>query len=1180
VGIGASAGGLEAFSQLLQSLPADTGMAFVLVQHLDPKHASRLGPLLANATPMPVCEAEEGQAVRPGHVYIIPPDTTLTVAEGVLHLAPRGESHGLHLPIDRFLQSLAADRGAGAIGVILSGSGSDGTLGLEEIKAEGGITFAQDEVSARYSGMPHSAESSGCVDFVLPPEAIARELARIGRHPYLSPDPAAEGAPPADDEDLFRKALELLRGFSGVEFRDYRETTIRRRILRRMLLHNRQELADYVRLLEEDRSEVEALYEDVLINVTRFFREPETFAELQRSVFPGILKARATDGPVRIWVPGCSTGQEAYSLAMALLEVLAEGTVRIPIQIFATDLSDGVSLRKAREGLYPESIEAEVTPERLRRFFTKEDGGYRIVKSIRDMCVFARHNVAADPPFSRVDLVSCRNLLIYLAPRLQRRIIPTFHYALNPGGFLLLGSAETIGPFPDLFAVADPRHRIYVKREVPLLRYPHFQAGEPARPVRGVPPFAAALPAAVPPPSWQREAGRLLQVPGGGGGPAGKAGLRILPVELPGSAERCFLVVLDEARPMSAGPEPVSSAADVAAGRPRRGLWQWLRRRRPAPVADLADVEVLHRDLRSTRESLQAVIEVQDAANEELRSANEEALSANEELQSTNEELETAKEELQSVNEELTTLNEQLQNRSTELRESRDETQAIVETVRDPLLVLDSSLRVQSANRAFYRMFGSTPAETEGRLLYHLRQGQWDIPELRRLLEEVLPASAAFEGFRVNHDFEGIGSRVLLLNARRILREDRETRLILLAIEDITERTRLEEELRRSADQLAEADRRKDQFLATLAHELRNPLAPLGNALQILRLAATPAQAEQARELMERQVRQMTRLIDDLLDVSRITLGRIDLRRERIELAGAVNQSVETCRASLAAAGHELAILLPAETLILDADPVRLTQILENLLTNAIRYTDPGGRISLTVSREGDEALFRLSDSGVGIAPEKLHQIWEPFVQADPSIERSRTGLGIGLTLVRKLVRLHGGTVEVHSAGLGHGSEFLLRLPLAGDRRGRGAEAKPPPAEAALPSARPLRVLVVDDNLDQAESFCLLLEMMGQEVRMAHDGPAALVAAAGFRPELVLLDIGLPGMSGFEVARRLRQAPGPDAPVVIAVSGYGTDEDRRRSQEAGFDAHWVKPVELDVLRQMIAELAAGPALMA
>ena len=1029
VGIGASAGGLEAFSQLLHHLPRDTGMAFVLVQHLDPKHESRLGPLLAKATPMPVLEATEGLAILPDHVYVIPPDTTLTVAEGLLRLTPRGETRGLHLPIDRLFDSLSADRRTGAIGVVLSGSGSDGTLGLEKIKSEGGITFAQDEPSSKYPAMPRSATQNGSVDFVLSPEAIALELVRISQHSYMTPGlaPGPDANEPGEDE-LFRRVLRLLREATGVDFQEYRETTIRRRILRRMALHTHRELADYVRLLEEDRSEVDALFEDVLINVTRFFREPEAFEELKKTVFPEILKARTSAAPIRIWVPGCSTGQEAYSLAMALLEYLEEISSRIPLQIFATDLSDAVSLRKAREGRYPESIEAELTPERLQRFFTKEDGYYRISKAVRDLCVFARQDVAADPPFSRMDLISCRNLLIYLSPRLQKRVIPTFHYALSPGGFLLLGSAETIGPFADLFGVVDPRHRIYVKKGTHPRQYPHFQSGRAmAAGAPDMPPGAAMkIPVPGELPALQREAGRLLRLPAAQ--KAGKqAGMRVLPVELPGNAERCFLVVLD-------GAGIPAEPATPARGR-RRWPWSWLRR------GDLPAVQ-LRQELSATRESLQGVIEQQDVANEELRSAVEEALSANEELQSTNEELETAKEELQSVNEELTTVNEQLQNRNADLREA--------------------------------------------------------------------------------------------------------------------------------ANQLSQADRRKDEFLATLAHELRNPLAPLRNALEILRLADGPEQALPAQELMERQVRHMTRLIDDLLDVSRINLGRIDLRRERIELAVAVSQAVEACTPVLVAAGHEISVLLPPVPLVLNADPLRLAQVLENLLGNAVRYTEPGGRIRLAVSREGDEAVLRLSDTGIGIAPDKLDEIWEPFVQADPSFERSRNGLGIGLTLARKLVQLHGGSAEAHSAGLGQGSEFTVRLPLVEDRRGAPG---PPPEE--LPASAPLRILVVDDNVDQAESFGMLLQLMGHEVLVVHGGPAALSVAEGFKPALGLLDIGMPGLSGYEVARQLRQLPGLGQTILVAVSGYGTDEDRRRSKGAGFHAHWIKPVDLDVLRALLAQLGTA-----
>ena len=449
VGVGASAGGLEALTELLSSLPENPGLAIVVIQHLDPRHETKLSSLLSRVTTIPVVEAVQDQVVRPDHVYVIPRNTTLTIAQGLLKLTPRDSSHGLHLPVDLFLKSLARDRQASAIGVILSGTGSDGTLGMEEIKAEGGITFAQDESSAKYKGMPESAARSGCIDLVLPPDQIARELVRIGQHPYVATEEqAAEKVGPISDEGVhFRKILDVLRSAFRVDFSGYRETTVRRRIMRRMVLHTKESLAEYSAHLKTDRAEVEALYHDILINVTSFFREPEVFEALKLTVFPEILAGKNPETPIRIWVPGCSTGQEAYSLAIALQEFLEHQTVRPPIQIFATDLSENTSLIKARLGVYPANIEAEVSPERLRRFFSKEQTAYRINKSVRDLCVFARQNVVADPPFSHLDLISCRNVLIYLSPDLQKRVIPTFHFALNPTGFLLLGASETVGSF-------------------------------------------------------------------------------------------------------------------------------------------------------------------------------------------------------------------------------------------------------------------------------------------------------------------------------------------------------------------------------------------------------------------------------------------------------------------------------------------------------------------------------------------------------------------------------------------------------------------------------------------------------------------------------------------------------------------------------------------------------------
>lgn len=458
VGVGASAGGFEAFRDLLKALPPDTGMAFVLVQHLDPGHESALTKLLSNVTAMPVREVKEGMAVAPNHVYVIPPNTTMGIAKGTLHLMARGKEPARRLPIDGFLRSLAADQNDLAIGVILSGTASDGTLGLKAIKAEGGITFAQDCQSAKYDGMPRSAAAAGCVDFVLPPKAIARELERIGRNPYAGIVlPARAAEPAAGEDDDLRQIFTVLQRATGVDFTCYRYSTIKRRIARRMLLHKVESPRQYIKVLQENPAEPAALCEDILIHVTGFFREPETFGALAEWVFPRILDSKPPGEPVRVWVPGCSTGEEAYSIAMVLLEYLGDRAGGTPVQIFGTDISEA-SIETARVGVYVESALAEVSAERLRRFFVQVEGGRQIARSIREMCVFARQDVARDPPFSRLDLISCRNLLIYMGPVLQQKVMGNFHYALRPTGFLMLGKSESAGRFGDLFTPVERKH--------------------------------------------------------------------------------------------------------------------------------------------------------------------------------------------------------------------------------------------------------------------------------------------------------------------------------------------------------------------------------------------------------------------------------------------------------------------------------------------------------------------------------------------------------------------------------------------------------------------------------------------------------------------------------------------------------------------------------------------------
>ncbi len=460
VGIGASAGGLEAFTQLLRELPPDINMALVLVQHLDPTYKSLLTELLSKTTKLPVAEVTDGMQVKPRNVYVIPPNTSMTISKGALHLTPRVEVDRKHMPIDHFFQSLSLDQNGRAIGVILSGTSMDGVQGLKAIKAEGGITIAQDEKSAKYYDLPRSAVAAGFVDLVLAPKEIAQELTKISEHPYvpyLETEKAEELLPQSDLEKIFS----LLRKGKGVDFTDYKHATIKRRILRRMLILKINRMANYLKYLQTNPGELNSLFQDILINVTAFFREPATLEALKTEIFPNILKSRSAEDPIRIWIPGCSTGEEVYSVAMNLLEYLDNASIKPPIQIFATDVNENV-LEKARQGVY--SASPSISAERLRRFFVKTNGSYQINKTIRKMCIFAKQNVTADPPFSKLDLIVCRNLLIYLGPPLQKKLLPIFHYALKPTGFLVLGDFETIGEFDNIFSVANKRLKIYSKK--------------------------------------------------------------------------------------------------------------------------------------------------------------------------------------------------------------------------------------------------------------------------------------------------------------------------------------------------------------------------------------------------------------------------------------------------------------------------------------------------------------------------------------------------------------------------------------------------------------------------------------------------------------------------------------------------------------------------------------------
>ena len=1240
VGVGASAGGLEAFRQLLAALPVNTGMAYVLVQHLDPRHESILAELLAKGSRMPVSEVKEDTAVERNHVYVTPGQQDVTIEGGLLKLVPRTRTRGQHMPIDSFLRTLAQAQGSKAIGVILSGTASDGTLGVKAIKAEGGIAFAQEPGSAAYDGMPRSAIASGCVDFVLPPDRIARELSRLSGHPYVTTPPREErtdvpapSAPKA--KDGLPSILAVLRKTTGTDFSAYKPATIKRRIARRMALVHIEKLEDYARYIEGNPDELQALNQDCLITVTSFFRDPEAFQTLCEKVLPDLLKDRPPGAPIRVWVPACATGEEVYSIVICLLEGAGEGQGNPSFQVFATDLSES-ALAKARAGSYPESIAQDVSPERLKRFFTRVDGHYRVSAAIRDMCVFARHDLTKDPPLSRLDLITCRNVLIYLEPRLQQRVLAIFHYALRPSGCLLLGASETAGASPELFAPVDRKHRIYSRRPTAASVALGFAPVSNGR-ERQEPGPVAATPG--PREERPREADRILLARYAPAGVIvdekddivefrgqtdpylqhthGRASLNVfkmvrkgLLLELRhaiqearkkdapfrkehvslrhrGQLRRLALEVI----PLKGTPKRERSLLVLLEARPEarlRGSGSAGRRPRAA-IAEAKENSELRQQLEEATQYVQAVMQEHEAANEELQASNEEVLSANEELQSINEELETAKEELESSNEELTTLNQELQDRNLQIGRALGYANGIVETVRDPLLILDAGLRVERANRTFYDFFRVAPAETVGRLLYDVGKGQWDIPALRQALEEVLRKDARFEDFEIEHDFPRIGPRNLVLNARK-LRHDSGQESILLAIEDKTEIKKAEEareallSMEQQARKRAEhADRIKDEFVATLSHELRGPLSAMVGWVHLLRAGSIDkATSERGMDAIDRGVKAQTRLIEELLDYSRMVTGKFQLAPRLTDLVPVAEAAIVAVRSAAEAKGIRLELATEAKAAMVRGDPDRLQQVLWNLLSNAVKFTPRGGRVEAWIGRAGNDLHVRVSDTGQGISRDFLPQAFERFRQAEGTARRTQRGLGLGLAIVKELVELHGGTVQAESPGEGQGATFTVALPIP------PLLTEPTDAEAARESSTPempaemdpamlegVRVLVVEDDADHREMLLVTFEQCGAKVSAAVSAGEAMDALQGATPDVIVCDIGLPGEDGYAFIRKVRSLEverGGRMPA-LALTAYGGPEDRKKALAAGFDMHVPKPAAPAELLARVALLA-------
>ena len=1313
VGIGASAGGLEALSEFFRNVPADTGLAYVVVQHLSPTHGSILAELLARQATMPVHQAANGDRVEVNHAYVIAPDTKMTLTDGHLKLVPRDPDDRPPLPIDAFFRSLAEVQERRTIGVILSGTGSDGALGVRAIRGAGGIAFAQDPATATAEGMPRSAIATACIDIVASPAEIAAHIARLGLNPYLrahASDGSSDGtsdrkrdsdarphsrgvsgddADTGTNSDALAAICAALRSQFGVDFDLYKMGTVERRIQRRMALRRTDTMGRYAELLREDGEELSTLYGDLLIGVTRFFRDPDLFNALTDKVLPDFIARRVAvghtaradsvrdDAAIRVWIAGCSTGEEAYSFAICLLELLEAHALDTPIQIFATDLN-AAAIASARTGMYPRGIEADVTPERLSRFFRKEDTGYCVTKAVRDCCVFAVQNITADPPFSHLDIVSCRNVLIYLQPNAHTRLLSVFHYALRPGGILVLGSSESVSTAATLFTAIDKKRRIYTRIPGPV--HALQLSVRPAHPSRSLIQDRASATAVgirrsqnvedsagasgnAPSPDVQRAADqivlgsyapaavvvddqlRILQFRGRTGkyiepvaGTASFLLLNMVKSELSAELRRVLEAARNEARParvegvsfhdgkhieyvsLDVRPFRVTGSdakffiisfeesradgtrpsADGDGGRPgttnRRGARASIAERKLADNA--TELGELRQELEAAKRHLQTVAEEHASVVEEFQAANEEIQSSNEELQSTNEEIETSKEELQSLNEELITLNDELRGRNTEAdhlnddltnllsamhvpvimvgtdlhirrftagaermmnviptdigrpigdmksnidvgnieelithvidtlevteREVRDRAghwymmhirpyrtvdnkidgavivyhdidarkraaeqlddarrfaEAIVQTVREPLLVLDGNLCVVSANHAFYHSFGVSAGDTTTHSLFEFAGGDWNIPSLRILLDAVLRTGEPFDDVEVEHDFAARGHRTMLLNARRIGSPDNGPPLILMAIEDITERktasaqlTRVNAELLARADELEAtgvelrgktlealaSNRAKADFLATMSHELRTPLNAIAGYAQLIDMGIRgPVTSAQHADLLRitRSQEHLMGLINEILNFAKLEAGAVSVAYTDVDVNELLLGVREMMALQMERGGLHYDVCRlngnDGQTLTVRGDIDKIRQILLNLLGNALKFTRPGGSVEVTCDVTDDTVAIHVGDTGVGVPAAQRTVIFEPFVQVDTSLTRNADGVGLGLAISRSLARAMAGDVTVES-NVGIGSVFTLTL-----KRGSPDAERPDIATAAAGTANP-----------------------------------------------------------------------------------------------------------------------------
>ena len=1326
---GASAGGLEAFTKLFTALPSNGGMAFILIQHLDPTHKSMMVELLSSHTSMKVLQAVEGMKIERDHVYVIPPRAYLSIRSGSLRLSAPRERHGARMPLDFFLCSLAEEYEERAICAILSGTGADGSLGVKAVKEKGGLVIVQDPKGAAFDGMPRNAILTGVADLVLSLEKIPDALGKYARGAAFKAK--SGGGPSPTAETKLTEIIDLLRTKTSHNFAFYKPGTLLRRMERRMIIAGIPDSDRYMEVLREDSKELERLAKDLLIHVTSFFRDADAFESLAATIIPELVRQGTSGQPLRVWIPACSTGEETYSLVMLMLEEIAAAKRNIKLQVFASDVEED-AVAFARNGWYPASIEAAVSPARLARFFVRDADGYRVVAEMREAVIFTVQDILADAPFSRIDLVSCRNLLIYLRTEVQDKVLSLFHFALRPGGMLFLGASEKIGSAGAYF---EP-----ISESQPIYRHlGHSRPGQVVFPIGGgdgvrAPASQIERPSASPRTGLRDLSQKLLldayapasvlinrqceglyyfgAVDNYLKVAAGEANADILPMAREGlrnklrtaihQATREHARVLVTGAQMRRDGRAITVSVDV---RPVEGdtggmhLVSFIDEpesaRKPAAAAksavDASQLEQIERELEATREELQRAVRDLELSNEEQKAINEEAMSVNEEFQSTNEELETSKEELQSLNEELTALNSQLhetveQQRTTandlqnvlnsahvatifldgklnirfftpavkshfsivasdvgrpladlasrsddkdllvdaaavlansvplsrevesdkgtwytrrilpyraqddriwgvvitfadiselkvaqrEFEAARAYSDSIVETVRQPLVVLDNELRVISASRVFYDAFGATREEAVGKPIGAAGARQFNDPGLRNFLDRIRAGEANIEDYEIELDLPPLpGRRSLLMAAREIVGPSA-GRKILVTIDDITERKRLSRVLEVAKMHAEQANLGKSRFLAAASHDLRQPLQTLSLLRGILAKSIKDEEALALIRKLDEPLGVMAGMLNTLLDINQLEAGIVNPEVVVFPVA-ALFDRLRT-EFGYHASAKELDWRVVESGFHVRSDPRLLEQMIRNLLWNSVKYT-ARGKILLGCRRRGDKLRIEVWDTGVGIPAEHLQAIFEEFHQVDNAARERSLGLGLGLAIVQRIGNMLGHAIDVRSRP-GRGSVFAVEVPLAGGKPGVWAPNDSQLAEAAaVPSST---VMIVEDDPMVREMLELLFKADGHRTVCAADGRKALeLSAKGtVEPDIVIADYNLPGgLNGLQTIAELRKTLHREIPVIILTGDISTETLRKIVQERC--VHLNKPANAEELTGLVRTLTAA-----